>query len=181
MSHERLTSPEQRHPRWEMDMTWNDMLVAMLERKVIAATDPGEPLDETQNQVVRRFKTPDGGYVSVWGWQFEGGDEGRPVDSMWTFGITRPSGGASGREPELQTSYYTVDNWSHDPYINYEGYQVVEARTGNRTPLSPTVVESIVGTIATMTPITETEYTNDPDAYLLGRDPISRPIPGEQS
>lgn len=152
-SREHTPSPERRLPQWEMDLSWEDLVVAVLERKVI----PAGPLahlteDDTHyDDCLRMFRTSNGDQLVAWVIHDRRKD-GEIENSVWSLAIT-PGEAASGNGVSPPSPYrFHIERRSDHPNTPYEVNQV-----GSDIPLPSEAVEALLTTIVTMTPTSETE------------------------
>ena len=142
-SHEYSSSPERRFPQWEIDLGWADLVVAVLERKVIPADAltqlpvGAHPYDD----YLRIFRTSSGDRLAAWVIHTRNG-ESRIESSMWSLSVTPR--GKSGENTQSSTAYRLHISRTHknDPNLPYEINQV-----GSDIPLSPSAAEGLLNIV----------------------------------
>jgi hypothetical protein len=145
------STSEQKYPHWEMQLSWGDLLVAVLERKVIAEDDPSYPTKRF-DWCQRQFTALNGDALII------GGDPQSSIQ-MWTINITPKI------DADSDVAYNTAPSCEFviDRDDDNEAYKV-EIRDGDQHfPIAPQLVEALLGTIATMVPTSETEYILRPN------------------
>jgi hypothetical protein len=148
MSHEQSHNAEQRRPWWEMNLSWGDMLIAVLERKVIdpeAPNYPAEHLDVTD--ATRYFRSINGDDVIVWG----APDAGKH-NSLWKVGVTPVA--VEGKPLRAPYGFWISDLSDN----GLEGYQVADFDSRSNIPISSVAAEALLGMVATMVPVSDTDY-----------------------
>ena len=160
-SPEHHNTPEQNLPRWEMDLSWSDLLVAVLERKVITLDTRVKSLHG--DSYVRRFRTASGDDMEVWAIQFRG-DDGHIEDSAWRLNVS-PSVNSEGNDQSRTPYGLSISRPGADkPYGPYEAKPI-----GSDISLSTEATEALLSTVVTMVPISEAEHFDD---YLQRRSGI---------
>jgi hypothetical protein len=150
-SSEQAHNPEQRLPRWEMNLSWADLVVAVLERKIIP---PDVPDTLSSRTYYRDFRTASGDTLEVRGTQFQG-DTGRIEESLWRL-VIRPVAENDGAQQPTRTPYGLHIGRPVDESDPYEVKQL-----GSDIPLPPEAVEAVLSTVVTMVPISEAESIDD--------------------
>jgi hypothetical protein len=130
-----------------MDYTWGDMLVAVLERKVIDPDAPNYPAPHLNVSDARRlFRANNGDGVYVMGVR------SNTQYSKWTVQVYPAQ--VEGK-PQHEPYALRVTKVEQD---GFQQYQVVDADNDDM-PISPDGAEALLGVIATMKPEMETTYT----------------------
>jgi hypothetical protein len=142
------TTNERKYPRWEMQMSWGDLLVAALERKMISESDPNYDRRAT---CVRSFQAQNGDVINVHG------SAGEDTDSVWYVFVTPPTKGEND-QPHVTTSFLVYAGEGDG-----NSYGVNIAENGASFPVSFNVVEALFTEVVTMTPTSDTEYRISPD------------------
>ncbi len=129
-------------------MSWGDLLVAVLERKMISEDDPDYDQRAT---CVRNFQAQNGDTINVYG------SAGEDTDSVWYVTVTPP---AKSKDDQPRRTCFLVYAGEGDG----KSYGVNIAENGASFPVSSDVVEALFTGVATMTPTSDTEYELSPDA-----------------
>jgi hypothetical protein len=135
-----------------MELSWADLVVAVLERKVIPPDIPVDAqIKDVTDEYMREFRTANDDYLRASVIQFRG-EDGRIDDSSWRLYIKPGAPGADNTEQGSRTPYGLS--------ITREGleqsYGPYEVRpNGSAIPLPPEAIEAVLSTVVTMAPIGE--------------------------
>lgn len=140
-------TPERHGPRYEFRLTWEELVIATLERKVAYPDDP--TADRGDYFCRRYFRVPTGETVRATG-TLAGAvhpTEGDYSDETWSLVITSP---ATDGNPVAKPYQLFIQADEHDHYRVTQGDSDI--------PLGPESVEALFVTVATMSPIGPTEF-----------------------
>lgn len=146
-SREQQQTPEHSLPRWEMNLSWAELVVAALERKVIS---PDAPVDsKLVTNYSRSFRTVSGDHIIAWGSQTRN-ELHQIEDSIWTLSVTpqKFSGSVEGNSTSYRLCISKADIENID-----SPYRVTPL--GSQIPLSSEATEALLGTVVTMVPMGE--------------------------